>query len=146
MKNKKIFNYLILEFSILFFVVNLVYYIQSYSYYSDEYGTDISFDTDSLVGMIVGVCLIVCSSIFLTKESHDFKQKSLYVCGLVITSLYTFYPLSVFIKAFVKAMAKGEAFIFTEHQDYLYIGILSLVLFAAALIKFVNYLKDRKDI
>lgn len=145
MKNKKIFNYLILAFSILFFVVNLVYYIQSYSYYSDEYGTDISFDTDSLVSMIVGVCLIVCSSIFLTKESYDFKQKSLYVSGLVVTSLYTFYPLSVFIKAFVKASAKGEPFVFTKHQDYLYIGLLALVLFAAVLVKFISYLKDKKE-
>lgn len=136
-------NILLIAVPALIVIFNLVMYIQSYEYYADEWGTDISFDSDYLVYMLCGIALLVPAIIDATKGATKLEYS---VSGMVIGSLLGFYPLGVFFKAVFKAMEKGKPFDFAGMQMYLYIGIIGLVLLAYMIMSYIEIKKERKSL
>ena len=124
---KKIF---LLSSSLISLVISFILYVKSYAYYSDEYGTDISFNEDYSVAIVVSLILfgyLLYSLIqFLKKEeATDLSD----IIGLTTTAIVSFYSLGKFFKNLFKAINKGKEFLFTSYQAYLYIGLVVLMLF-----------------
>jgi TRAP-type C4-dicarboxylate transport system permease small subunit len=104
-------------------VLFLVFYIKSYSFYQDEYGTDISFNNDYLILTLLGLIVLVYGIISLytllkNKENHYFN-----ISSLCFTGLGGFYGLGIFFKQ----ISKGKEF--ASNQHYLYLGIMLTLLF-----------------
>ena len=119
----------LLSGSFISLVISLVLYIKSYSFYSDEWGTDISFNEDYSVAFVFSLILsayflysLVCS---IKKEEPMFTEWA----GLASSGLASFYPLGKFFKALFKAINKGNEFNYAGYQAYLYIGLVVLSIF-----------------
>ena len=132
---------LLIAIPALIIIFNLVMYIQSYTYYSDEWGTDISFDSDYLVYILCGIALLIPAIIDVRRGNARFQYN---VSGVVIGSLLGFYPLGVFFKALFKAISKGKPFDFIENQMYLYIGIIGIVFLAYMIYSLIDYKKENR--
>ena len=132
---------LLIAIPALIIIFNLAMYIQSYTYYSDEWGTDISFDSDYLVYMICGIALLIPAVIDARRGNATLEYN---VSGIVIGSLLGFYPLGVFFKALFKAMSKDKPFDFVGNQMYLYIGIIGVVFLAYMIYSFIDYKKENR--
>ena len=135
---KKIF---LLSSSLISLVISFILYVKSYAYYSDEYGTDISFNEDYSVAIVVSLILfgyLLYSLIqFLKKEeATDLSD----IIGLTTTAIVSFYSLGKFFKILFKAINKGKEFLFTSYQAYLYIGLVVLMLF----IYFIFVIVDKR--
>ncbi len=135
---KKIF---LLSSSLISLVISFILYVKSYAYYSDEYGTDISFNEDYSVAIVVSLILfgyLLYSLIqFLKKEeATDLSD----IIGLTTTAIVSFYSLGKFFKNLFKAINKGKEFLFTSYQAYLYIGLVVLMLF----IYFIFVIVDKR--
>ena len=140
---KKAKNILLIAIPALIIIFNLVFYIQSYSFYQDEWGTDISFDSDYLVYMLCGVALLIPAVLQATK---GYSKENYLIGGVVVGSLLGFYPLGVFFKTLFKAIIKGKEFSFADNQAYLYIGIIGCVLLAYVIVSIIDYRKEIKSI
>ena len=125
------------------FALTLALYIKSYSFYQDEWGTDISFNSDYLVVMLIAITMIVHTSYTLLNKGN--KEQRYLVAGTLSTALASFYPLGVFFKALFKAMNKGKVFEYASYQGYLYIGIFALCLFVYFLIGYIESKKETKS-
>ena len=135
---KKIF---LLSSSLISLVISFILYVKSYAYYSDEYGTDISFNEDYSVAIVVSLILfgyLLYSLIqFLKKEeATDLSD----IIGLTTTAIVSFYSLGKFFKNLFKAINKGKEFLFTSYQAYLYIWLVVLMLF----IYFIFVIVDKR--
>jgi len=130
MKKEKLFAYIgLLILGLAGFITSLVLFIKSYAYYSDEYGTDISFNYDYAVLLIVALML----SAYMGYKLYFYirYQKIIarnYELAIGETALVSFYSLGVFFKALFKAMSKKKDFDYVSNQVYLYCGILILAL------------------
>ncbi len=102
-------------------VFSLVYFIRSFEVYADEYGTDISSNSDYLVAMLVSLCVIAYAVYLFASKKKEYRKIYAF-SGACATALTSFYPLGVFFKA----MNKGKDF--AVYQSYLYLGIVSLFL------------------
>ncbi len=140
---KNIENALLIAIPALIIIFNLVYYIQSYSFYQDEWGTDISFDSDYLVYMLCGVALLIPAIIQVMK---GYNKESYLISGVVVGSLLGFYPLGIFFKTLFKTMLKDKPFDFVANQGYLYMGIIGCVLFAYVLMLLIDYKRQHRNI
>lgn len=122
---------------------SLANFIMSYEFYQDEYGTDISFNEDTVVGMIIGLIVIAFSLIALFK--NDKVQKELNITGALISAILCFYPLGVFFKALFKAISNNKEFIFADYQNYLFIGVIFLCALVFMIISLVQLYKKEKE-
>ena len=113
--------------SLTSFVISLVYFIKSYSYYADEYGTDISFNNDYVIALVVSLILLSFASYKLYAEAKEIEVKSDSIVSFTCSTLVSFYSLGVFFKALNKALSKNKPFDFTSVQAYLFIGIVLLI-------------------
>lgn len=104
--------------SVLFFV----FYIKSYSFYQDEYGTDISFNNDYLILTILGLIVLVYGIISLYTFLKNKENPYFNISSLCFTSLGGFYSLGIFFKQ----IAKGKEYAPNAH--YLYLGIMLTLL------------------
>ncbi len=122
MKWKKIINIIIGAFIT---IVSVVMFIQSYEKYSDEFGTDISFNNDYVILLLIGLTILIYGIItFKTENSLSYQ-----ISGMVISSLVSFYSLGVFFKALNKAILdKEKNFDFLDNQLYLYVGIVGALI------------------
>ncbi len=122
MKWKKIINIIIGAFIT---IVSVVMFIQSYEKYSDEFGTDISFNNDYVILLLIGLTILIYGIItFKTENSLSYQ-----ISGMVISSLVSFYSLGVFFKALNKAILdKEKSFDFLDNQLYLYVGIVGALI------------------
>lgn len=129
---------MIVLFAVLFMVICIIEFCFSFEIYDDGYGTDISLDMDMIVYFLCGCSLLVYGiySIYGYKKNKDLTLPY-YASFSVIATLLTFYPLGVFFKA----LAKQKPFI--ENQEYLYIGILGLVLIAYLLFSYISDTKKK---
>ncbi len=135
---KKLKNILLILIPSLLILTGLIFYIQSYSYYADEWGTDISFDSDYLVIMILGAALLVLS----INQIKSNNQNVYYGCTVTIGAVLGFYNLGCFFKALFKALSKNKEFDFAGNQTYLYVGIIGVVM----LIYFIaSYIDSKKN-
>ncbi len=123
LQNKNLLKYCtVLVIAVVLAIVSIVYFVQSYSFYKDEWGTDISFDTDSIVFFLSAIPLGIYGGYGLYAEEKGKDMNMVfYSCFMIVFVLLSFYPLGMFFKG----LAKGKAY--TEIQSYLYMGILSLV-------------------
>ncbi len=126
------------------FGFSLASFIMSYEFYQDEYGTDISFNEDTVVFMIIGFIVIVFSLIALFKNEK--VQKELNITGALISAILCFYPLGVFFKALFKAISKEKEFVFADYQNYLFVGIIFLCALVFMIISLVQLYKKEKEV
>ena len=138
---KKNLKYLFLLLGSAFlFLLSLSFYIQSCYVDSGDWGTDISFNEDFLVVMLISITLVIFSTMRLLDKGNP--KTSYSITGIVVTSLSGLYPLGVFFKKLFKTLAKGEVFEFAQYQNYLFIGIFSLFLLGYFI---VYYIENRKS-
>lgn len=124
----------------------IILYATSFSFYSDEYGTDISFSKDYLVCVIVGLILLFYSIVNLINYRKNKYNKSLLpVVSGVSTLILTFYSLGAFLKPLFKGISKGSDLgaIFKENQTYLYFGIVGLFVLAIIIISNLDLFKKK---
>lgn len=128
--NRKIRDIFVLIAGIVGFICSLILFIQSKSVYSDEYGTDVSFNEDYVILILCTISIILYSIICYIadkkKESHNQADLSL---KLVISALVSFYSLGLFLKSLFKALNKHATFDFNNYELYLFVGLFTLVLF-----------------
>lgn len=130
-------NIMIIVISVLFIAISLIYLIQSYTYYSDEWGTDISIDSDYLVLLICSICILIYGicSLIAYKNTTSCKN-SYYACFGVASALIAFYPLGIFFKSLAKEIP------YKDCQGYLYIGIIGL---AFIMYLIFSYFENKKN-
>ena len=132
--SKLIKDILLIIISSLLCVFSLVFLIQSYSFYSDEWGTDISFDEDYVVALVIGAAILAYSIVNLVAKSSSTKKNCYYLSFGVTSALIAFYPLGIFFKSLAKEP-------YLECQAYLYVGILGLFFLRYVL---MSYLSEKK--
>lgn len=114
-------------------IVSIIYFAQSYSFYQDEYGTDISFDSDTIVIFLCSVSVLIYGILcVVAQKKNKSADNAYYLCFGVTACLVAFYPLGTFFKA----LSKGSKFI--DCQDYLYIGILGLIMIAYLIFSYLS--------
>lgn len=136
-------NITLIVIGALCFIFSLVGFIQSYAYYDDGFGVDISFDNDYFVMMIVSLILIIYSTyiLYMDKKCRPLNKNAYYAsCGL-IGVISACYPLGVFFKALTKALSKNQEFDYIANQTYLYISIIGI---AITLYVLFSYLSNKK--
>lgn len=120
--NKSLKRYIaLIILGVILIIFNLVMYINSYSFYKDEYGTDISFNSDYLVALIISVIFLIYN-VFGFLNKNNLKEYFIILGG--ISSLFVCLYSN---GCLLKALNKSESYI--DYQNYLYIGVLSLGFF-----------------
>ncbi len=132
---KLIKKYTLLVLGLFISILALILLIKSFAVYDDGYGTDISFNMDMVVFLIIGIAVLIYGVNNLRKDSN---LENYYLTSLVITVLTACYPLGTFFKA----IAKHKPFI--DYSNYLYIGIIGLTLFIYYLFAYLDYKKSNK--
>lgn len=108
---------------IIFTIISIIKIKESYSYYSDDWGTDISFDTDYIVLLVCSIIILIYGIYSLAAYKKNLKFKNAYYMAFgTISCLIAFYPLGIFFKSLAKDIP------FNECADYLYIGIIGIVM------------------
>ncbi len=141
MKNN-ILKYILISISGLCgFIFSIIKYIQSYEYYSDEWGTDISFNNDYIIAIIIMISVLIYGiyMIYITFIDKKNENCNIYL-GLIITTLLSLYPLGVYFKA----LNKSETMDF--YVNYLYIGLVSLFICGYYIINFINVFKEKNKV
>lgn len=134
---------LFVAFSVVLILISIVYFSLSFSLYDDGWGTDISFDQDAVVLFICSVALCVYSVCNLLALKNNISTKNVYYSSFGVIGVLLFcYPLGVFFKELSKALSSGEAFDYSSYQDYLYLGLLGLIL---VLYLIFSYISDKKN-
>lgn len=112
--------------SISSFIISLILYIKSFELYQDEWGTDISFNNDYIVALIVSVLFIVYNITSFKTNKYNIHFK------LTTFSIITLYSLGTFFKA----ISKGKAFI--TCSNYLFIGIVTIFITIGYILTFIK--------
>ncbi|MDE7385183.1 MAG: hypothetical protein K2M84_05450 [Anaeroplasmataceae bacterium] len=118
---------------ILLAVVLMAAAITLFSLNLEVYEGGFDADMDSIVMFFCGVALLVYGiySVYALKKGLS-VQTIYYGSFGAISVLMGFYPLGVFFKA----MAKHKPFI--ENQEYLYIGILGIVMIVYLIFSYIS--------
>lgn len=83
----------------------LSFYILSFSSYSDEYGTDVSFNEDYLILALVGLFLVSLGLLLLSAHLKKHEDGRILSGGLASISAISFiYALFMVIKSYVKGL------------------------------------------
>ncbi|MDE6656935.1 MAG: hypothetical protein K2J85_08085 [Anaeroplasmataceae bacterium] len=94
-------------------------------------------DMDTIVLFFCGVALLVYGIYSVYALKKKISDKTIYYGAFgAISVLTAFYPLGVFFKA----MAKHKPFL--ANQEYLYIGILGVIMIAYLIF---SYISDQKE-
>lgn len=123
---------------ILLAVVLMASSIALFSLSLEVYEGGFDADMDSIVLFFCGVALLVYGiySVYALKKGLS-TQAIYYGSFGAISVLIGFYPLGVFFKA----MAKHKSFI--ENQEYLYIGILGIIMIAYLIFSYISEHKEK---
>ncbi len=113
-------------------VLALVLMIKSFEVYDDGWGTDISFNMDMVVLLMIGIAILV----YACTTFKSVNPNNYYLTSVVVTTLTAFYPLGVFFKAMAKAKA------FADYSTYLYVGIIGTILLVYFIFAYLDYKKD----
>lgn len=130
LKNKKMILFINVFFLIVasfLLIYGLVKYIQSYSFYQDEYGTDISFNNDYLIMLLGGLMMLTYNIYSLKVNLSSHKDEYFEIFITTFHALFSFYPLGVFFKALFKAISKNKSFDFQGNVIYLVLGLIFLI-------------------
>lgn len=103
----------------------------------DSYEGGFDADMDSVVLALCGVALFIYGiySVYALKKNKSLEIAYYGTFG-AISVMLAFYPLGVFFKA----MAKNKPFI--ENQEYLYMGILGIVVIIYLIFSYISEHKD----
>lgn len=130
-------NIMIIVLASLLCIVSLIYFIQSYSFYSDEWGTDISIDSDYLVLFLCSICILIYGIYSLVAYKKNLCTKNAYFgCFGVASVLIGFYPLGIFFKSLAKEIP------YIECQGYLYMGIIGIAFIMYLAFSYFEYKKN----
>ncbi|MDE7263170.1 MAG: hypothetical protein K2N64_00735 [Anaeroplasmataceae bacterium] len=123
---------------ILFAIILIAISITLFSLSIEPYEGGFDADMDSVVLMFCGLALLIYGSysVYALKRNKPL-QVAYYGTFGAISVLISFYPLGVFFKA----IAKNKPFI--ENQEYLYVGILGLVMIAYLVFSYIS--EQKKD-
>lgn len=118
---------------ILFAGILITVAIVLFSLSIEPYDGGFDADMDSIVLLFCGIALLIYGiySVYALKKNKSL-QIAYYGSFGAISVLISFYPLGVFFKA----MAKNKPFI--ENQEYLYVGILGLVMIAYLIFSYMS--------
>lgn len=116
-------------------ILSLCFMIKSFTIYDDGYGTDISFDMDMVIFLIIGIAICIYA-ITCFKVTN---QQSFYITAIVISTLISLYPLGTFFKA----IAKNKPFI--DYQNYLYLGIIGALTLIYFLLGYFEFKKNNHN-
>ncbi len=84
----------------------LSFYILSFSAYSDEYGTDVSFNEDYLIMALVGLFLIAIGLLLLRAHLKKKDDDRILFGGLFsLGTISSIYALFMVIKSYVKGLS-----------------------------------------
>ncbi len=141
------YKFLILSIGSILFVVFLVLFIQSKYTEFDGFATDISFNEDYLVCMIValltgGLGLVLV----LDKKKTNISDLTAYTAyGVATSSFVSFYSLGVFLKKLTKAIQKNKALDMAKYGKYLIIGLVFLAILIAIIVTIVVIKNKKKN-
>lgn len=121
---------LTLLFGTFVFGLYLVLAIKSYSYYSDEYGTDISVDGDCVTLALIGLFVAIVGIVMIVRAKKDLTVNVNQVIT-VIGFVMTFYPLGLAFKMLAKK--KPESSI-----DYFLWAIFGAFMLAYGVIDYID--------
>ncbi|MDE7095439.1 MAG: hypothetical protein K2O23_03025 [Anaeroplasmataceae bacterium] len=126
---------------ILIILLSLVVMASSVTLFAlsiDAYEGGFDADMDTIVLFFCGVFLLIYGSYSVYAYKKNLSCQNVYYGSFgAISVLMGFYPLGVFFKA----MAKHKAFI--DNQEYLYIGILGLVMIAYLIFSYISEHKEK---
>ncbi|MDE7213429.1 MAG: hypothetical protein K2N42_02500 [Anaeroplasmataceae bacterium] len=126
---------------ILIILLSLVVMASSLTLFAlsiDTYEGGFDADMDYIVLLFCGVFLLIYGSYSVYAYKKNLSCQNVYYGSFgAISVLMGFYPLGVFFKA----MAKHKAFI--DNQEYLYIGILGLVMIAYLIFSYISEHKEK---
>lgn len=117
------------------FIFSLILYIKSYEIWQDEYGSDISFNEDYIIAMVVSILIVVYAVYAIWAEKQNHATLAYEFCGICSSALISFYSLGVLFKN----LNKGKDF--KDYTLYFYLGIVTLFLLAY----FISCLISKKD-
>lgn len=122
---------------ILLGVIIMVSSITLFSLSLEVYEGGFDADMDSIVLFFCGIALLIYGiySVYALKKGCS-TQMMYYGSFGAISVLMGFYPLGVFFKA----MAKNKPFV--ENQEYLYVGILGVVMIAYLIFSYISESKN----
>lgn len=131
MSKLKLSSYiLLLSANVFSLAISLYYYIVSFSIYSDEYGTDISFNSDYVILLLVLSLSLGYLIYLLINDLKSNKIKFNYIIPSTQMGVLSFYSLGVFFKQ----MNKNKPFV--DYQIYLFFGIVTLILMAYFIVRY----------
>lgn len=131
MSKLKLSSYiLLLSANVFSLAISLYYYIVSFSFYSDEYGTDISFNSDYVILLLVLSLSLGYLIYLLINDLKNNKIKFNYIIPSTQMGILSFYSLGVFFKQ----MNKNKPFV--DYQIYLFFGIVTLILMAYFIVRY----------
>lgn len=138
MSKLKLSSYiLLLSANVFSLAISLYYYIVSFSFYSDEYGTDISFNSDYVILLLVLSLSLGYLIYLLINDLKNNKIKFNYIIPSTQMGILSFYSLGVFFKQ----MNKNKPFM--DYQIYLFFGIVTLILMAYFIVRY--FLKSQNE-
>lgn len=132
LSNKKIVGIIITTISSISAILSLIFMIQSYEFYSDEWGTDISIDSDYLVLLIISITLLVAGIYLIYTYNKIYNSNVVMGCMFVSSLLFGLYPLG----RFFRALAKGSTYV--EAQWYLYVALIGVALLGLVIYKYIK--------
>ncbi len=80
--------------TVLFLVLSII----SYEFYQDQYGTDISFNSDYVTLMIMGIVILITGITLIKKDDKKVKFNGLGLVGIMSIA----YPLGCLFKGLAK--------------------------------------------
>ena len=123
-------------FGLFVFIYYLVLMIQSFEYYNDGYGKDISVDQDIMVKMFVGLVLLICGIVVLVKIKKKQDTFNTYNYSIILVGmLMSVYPLGMMFRSMNKHKS-GSVIV-----DYLIWTIFGAFILAYGIICFIEHKK-----
>lgn len=132
LSNRRTVGIIITAITSILTVLSLIFMIQSYEFYSDEWGTDISFDSDYLVLLIISITLLIAGIYLIYTYNKIYNSNVIYATTFIGALLFSLYPLG----RFFRALAKKSTYV--EAQWYLYVGLVGLVLLGLVIYKYIK--------
>lgn len=140
MKQKLIYNILLLATSIVATVVSLILFISSFKF-DDSWGKDLSFCTDYVILLVSSFSFVL---LFVYRLMRGDQAKVLYFNLIMILNgtIFGFYPLGIFFKNLNKKIDfVNDGYVFTDARLYLALGIVGICFLLAMTAK---YFRDKK--
>ncbi len=140
-------NILYVLASLFVFVLNFICFIKSYGFEDyGEYGVDISFNEDYGVAMAVSLIVVVFTIYALIAVINNKKVEGGLIVGFTSTLVISFYTLGTFFKVLSKANLNSEIFDFQSYQNYLWVGIFTLILLVCFTLGLIQEYKSKQEI